>query len=163
MTTPPVTQQFTQRIAAPADAVYRALLDPALITQWRVPSDMDCQVHLFEARPGGRFRISLTYAFDGAAGKTSARTDTYRGWFRELVPNRRVVEVLAFETDDPAMQGEMVITTTLDALDGGTLLSATHAGLPPGLRPQDNEAGWRESLDKLARLLDTERREQDGR
>jgi hypothetical protein len=29
----------------------------------------------------------------------------------QLVPNEQVVEVLEFETEDPAMRGEMTITT----------------------------------------------------
>lgn len=97
--------------------------------------------------------MSLACEFEGPSGKTSARTDTYHGTFRELEPDRRVVEVLEFETEDPQMQGEMVITTTLQAVDGGTLLTATHAALPPGISARDNEIGWRDALGKLARLL----------
>lgn len=146
-------QRFSQFIPAPPEAVYQALLDPARIEQWRVPSDMRAEAHHFEAWPGGRFRVSLTFQFEGPTGKSSARTDTYHGSFRELLPNQRVVEVLEFETDDPQMQGEMTITTTLDAVDGGTLLTAIHSGLPPGISTRDNEIGWRDSLSKLARLL----------
>jgi hypothetical protein len=29
-----------------------------------------------------------------------------------------------------------------------------HDGLPPGLSPADNETGWRESLGRLAALLE---------
>ena len=45
--------------------------------------------------------------------KTAAHTDTYHGCFRELVPNERVIEVIGFETSDPAMRGEMTITVEL--------------------------------------------------
>ena len=50
-------------------------------------------------------------------GKTTAHTDTYRGCFVQLVPDERVVEVDEFETEDPALRGEMTITITL--ADGG--------------------------------------------
>ena len=33
---------------------------------------------------------------------------------------------------------------------------ATHEGLPHGVLPSDNELGWRESLGKLVRLLETQ-------
>jgi hypothetical protein len=65
------------------------------------------------------------------------------------------VEVVEFETSDPAMQGEMTITTTLaDAAGGGTDLVGVHDGLPAGVSPADNETGWREALGRLAVLLD---------
>ena len=146
-------QRFSQFIAAPPRVVYHTLLDPRLIERWRVPTGMHAEVHEFDARPGGRFRVSLTYEASGQAGKTTARTDAYRGSFRELIPDMRVVEVLEFETTEPSMQGEMTITTSLEASEGGTLLSATHEGLPAGVSPGDNEKGWRDSLGKLARLL----------
>lgn len=114
---------------------------------------MHAEVHEFDARVGGRFRVSLTYEEPGQAGKTTRRTDTYHGSFLELIPDTRVVEVLEFETTDPSMQGQMQITTSLEASEGGTLVSATHEGLPPGVSARDNEIGWRDSLDKLARLL----------
>ena len=42
------------------------------------------------------------------AGKMSAHTDTYRGRFVQLVPDTRIVEVIEFETDDPALQRHVV-------------------------------------------------------
>jgi uncharacterized protein YndB with AHSA1/START domain len=119
-----------------------------------VPTGMTSQVHVFEARTGGSFRISLTYEEPSRTGKTTAHTDTYHGRFLELVPHERVVEVVEFETDDPDMQGEMTITYTLTDADGGTEIFAVHEGLPPGLSPAQNELGWRQSLDKLAAFVE---------
>jgi len=139
---------------APPARVYRALVDPQAIAEWRVPTGMTCEVHSFDAREGGTSRISLTYDAPTDAGKTTARTDTYRGRFVELVPNERVVEVIEFETTDPALRGEMTSTITLTAADGGTDLLAVHEGLPPGLAASDNELGWREALAKLVALVE---------
>jgi uncharacterized protein YndB with AHSA1/START domain len=66
----------------------------------------------------------------------------------KLVPNERVVELVEFETEDPALRGEMTITLA-DAA-GGTEVDAVHDGLPPGVPIADNAAGWREALAKLA-------------
>jgi uncharacterized protein YndB with AHSA1/START domain len=134
--------------------VYSALVDANAVATWMVPTGMTSHVHAFESREGGRFRISLTYDAPTGAGKSTAHTDTYHGRFVTLVPNERVVEVVEFETADPAMQGEMTITFTLAAVDGGTQLVAVHDGLPPGLSAADNETGWRMSLDKLAALVE---------
>lgn len=147
------TTRHTMQIDAPPSAVYRALLDPQLIPHWRVPTGMRCEVHRFEPREGGAFRVSLTYVVPTSAGKSTAQTDTYSGHFEQLVPNERVVECLAFETSDPQMQGEMRIVTDLTAAGGGTRVTAVHEGLPRGVAPADNEAGWHESLLKLAALL----------
>jgi len=70
------------------------------------------------------------------------------------VANEQVVEVVEFETADPALRGEMTITITLTDADGGTDVLAVHDGLPPGLSTADNEAGWREALARLAALVE---------
>jgi uncharacterized protein YndB with AHSA1/START domain len=136
--------------------VYAALVDADAIAKWKVPAGMTCHVHSFDAREGGTFRISLTYDAPTEAGKTTERTDTYHGRFVELVPDERVVEVDEFETEDPALRGEMTVTITLTDADGGTDVLGVHEGLPPGVPIADNEAGWRSSLARLAALVEAE-------
>jgi uncharacterized protein YndB with AHSA1/START domain len=143
-----------RHLNAPPATVYRALLDAGAVARWMVPDGMSSQVHLFEGREGGSFRISLSYDAPTGTGKTTPQTDTFHGRFAELVPDRRVVEVVEFETADPAMQGEMTITIALADANGGTDLVADHDGLPPGLSTDDNETGWRLSLAKLAALVE---------
>lgn len=150
------TTRVTRHIRAPRARVYGALLDPTAVQRWMVPSGMTSEVHTFDAREGGTFRISLTYDLPTSAGKTDAHTDSYHGRFAKLVPDAMVVQVVEFETDDPAMQGKMTITYTLADADGGTDLVGVHENLPPGLSPADNELGWRMSLDKLAALMEAE-------
>ena len=148
------TTRIKRLVKAPRAVVYGALIDADAIGKWKVPTGMTSEVHAFEAREGGAFRVSLTYREPTGSGKSTAHTDTYHGRFVELVENERVVEVLEFETTDPAMQGEMRITTTLADSEGGTELVAQHEGLPPGVSLADNELGWTDSLDKLAALLE---------
>jgi len=146
--------RLSRHINAPRAAVYRALIDAQAVATWMVPTNMTSYVHEFDAREGGVFRISLTYNEPTETGKTSAHTDTYHGHFVTLIPNERVVEVMAFETTDPAMQGEMIATFILTDEDGGTNVLAIHDNLPPGLSAADNELGWRMSLDQLAALVE---------
>ena len=42
--------------------VYRALIDASAVAHGKVPTGMTSQVHVFDAREGGAFRISLTLA-----------------------------------------------------------------------------------------------------
>jgi uncharacterized protein YndB with AHSA1/START domain len=146
--------RITRRLNASRATVYRALLDADAVATWMVPTGMTSHVHAFDPREGGAFRISLTYDTPTGTGKTTAHTDTYHGHFVRLVPNEQIVEVVEFETADPALRGEMTITITLADADGGTEITAVHDGLPPGLSTADNEVGWRSSLAKLAALVE---------
>ena len=149
------TTRVNRHIRAPRTAVYRALVDRDSVQHWMVPDGMSSRVHKFEADEGGVFRISLTYDAPTDTGKTDAQTDTYHGRFERLVPDTEVVQVIEFETTDPELQGEMTITYTLaDSPDGGTDLVGLHENLPPGVPPEQNELGWKMSIDKLARLVE---------
>ena len=148
------TTRITRHIRAPRAHVYRALLDAEAVRQWMVPDEMTSEVHSFDAREGGAFRISLTYDVPTNAGKTNAQTDSFHGRFVRLVPDTEVVQAVEFETEDPAMAGEMTITYRLKDADGGTDLVGIHENLPPGVPPADNEVGWQMSLDKLAALVE---------
>jgi uncharacterized protein YndB with AHSA1/START domain len=148
------TTSVSRRIRAPRAVVYRALLDAEDVRRWMVPDGMTSEVHAFDPREGGGFRISLTYETPTGTGKTTARTDSYHGRFVRLVPDTEVVQVVEFETDDPQMAGEMTITYRLIDADGGTELVGVHENVPPGVTPADNELGWRMSTDKLARLVE---------
>lgn len=145
--------------APPAD-VYRALLDARAVASWMVPDGMSSHVHQFEAREGGRFRISLMYDEPTTTGKTTAGSNTYHGHFVKPVPNEQVVEGMQFETTDIAMRGEMTVTFTLTGAGGGTDVLAVHDNLPPGLKPADNQTGWRKALGKLAACVESGNSEQ---
>ncbi|KWK69578.1 polyketide cyclase [Burkholderia ubonensis] len=147
--------RVSRHLNAPRARVYRALLDPHAIEQWKAPDGMTCRVDAFDAREGGAFRITLIYDAPTGVGKTTGRTDSYHGRFVTLVPNELVVEIDAFETDDPALRGAMTITITLSDDAGSTRIDAVHDGLPPGVPAADNETGWRMALAKLAALVET--------
>ena len=58
---------------------------------------------------------------------------------------------LAFDSVEPAFSGERTIVVTCEERDGGTEVTIVFAHIPPGIRPEDNEAGCQSSLEKLAR------------
>jgi len=146
--------KVTRHIRAPRPAVYRALLDADAVQKWRVPDGMTSQVHEFDAREGGAFRVSLTYDAPGSTGKSAARTDTYHGRFTRLVPDEQVTEVFEFESADPGLAGEMTMTTMLAEAGGGTDVTVVHDQVPDSIPPADNETGTRMALDHLARLVE---------
>ncbi|MDZ5447717.1 SRPBCC family protein [Micromonospora sp. 4G57] len=146
--------QVSQLVKAPRSAVYRALLDPGAVAKWRVPTGMSGHVHEFDAREGGSLRVSLTYEAPDNTGKSTAHTDSYHGHFVKIVPDQQVVEVVEFETDDPALRGAMTMTTTLTDVDGGTEVVVVHDGIPDAIPAEDNETGTRIALANLARLVE---------
>ncbi len=96
--------------------------------------------------------MSLYYPSSEQAfrGKTREREDRYTARFVELTPPRRIVEAITFDSVDPAFSGEMIMVVTFEAEDGGTTVSILFKDIPSGIRPEDNEAGTRATLEKLA-------------
>lgn len=143
-------------ISAPREAVYRAFVDPAALAVWLSPGDMTAEVHEFDARVGGGYRMSLYYppSDQDARGKTSEREDRFSARFVELSPPARIVQSIAFDSPDPAFSGEMTMIVTLEDNDAGTEVAIQFANIPPGIRPEDNEAGTESSLEKLARYVE---------
>lgn len=131
---------ISRLIAAPPETVYRACTDLDSIVRWRVPREMSGKV---ESVDGETYRMSLTYP-DG-------RTDRYEATFMKRVPNEKIVERIRFAAAD--RPGEMMMTTTLRAVQGGTEVSICYDGLPSSIRPEDNDEGTRQALSKLATFV----------
>ncbi|CAA9556535.1 MAG: hypothetical protein AVDCRST_MAG70-1333 [uncultured Thermomicrobiales bacterium] len=144
-------------IGAPRDAVYAAFVDPEAIVKWQAPDAMTATVHAFDGRVGGGYEMSLYYppSEDVGLGKSGGNEDRYRSRFVELVPPSRIVQTIRFDTDDPRMMGEFTMVVTLEELDGGTEVTVQFEGIPIGISPEDNDAGTRLSLEKLARYVET--------
>ena len=143
-------------IKAPREALYRAFTDPAALVVWQAPAGMTGKVHAFDGRVGGGYRMSLFYPASEqmSRGKTAAREDRFTARFVELTPPTRIVQAIAFDSVDPAFSGEMTMVVTLEERDGGTEVTIVFEHIPSGIRPEDNEAGCRSSLEKLARYIE---------
>ena len=98
--------------------------------------------------------MSLTYQNpeNSQHRKTSQDTDTFQGRFVELVPFDEIVWFVDFESQEPGLTGEMRITWSLADVEEGTDVNAFCDGISEGIRHEDNEAGCRPSLQKLAAL-----------
>jgi uncharacterized protein YndB with AHSA1/START domain len=96
------------------EELYAAFLDPAVLVEWLPPAEMTGEIHEFDARIGGGYRMSPFYPPDKHAsrGKTSDGEDMVKVRFVELTPPHRIVEAVSFVTTDPAFFGEMMLTAT---------------------------------------------------
>ncbi|MEU1811261.1 SRPBCC family protein [Micromonospora sp. WMMD1076] len=142
-------------IAAPPTTVYDALVDRAALEAWLPPDGMRGRIEHWDPRPGGGFRMVLTYLDPaGSPGKTSDATDVVDVGFAELVPALRVVQTAVFQADDPAYAGTMTMTWHLAAAGDGTAVTVTATGVPPGIDQAVHEEGIASSLAHLAAYLE---------
>lgn len=150
------TTNNSRDIKASASKIYQALTDPAALTKWQVPGDMTAKIHYFDLRIGGGYQMSLFYPERemNSKGKTTSKEDKFSARFIELVPNRKIIEAINFESSDPTFAGEMIVEITLQPLDVGTRVNFLFKNIPVGIKPEDNEVGTMSSLQKLAQLVE---------
>jgi uncharacterized protein YndB with AHSA1/START domain len=150
------TDTASRVIAASPQALYRAFVDPAAIASWRPPQGMKAEIHTFDPREGGYYRMSFLYTEPDpeVQGKTSDHTDTFEGRFVGLIPGERIVEEIDFVSDDPAFRGTMTITTTFRPVSGGTEVTVVCEDVPEGIGESDHKAGIASSLANLAAFVE---------
>ena len=147
----------TRWVRATPDEVYRALLDPFAVAAWRVPNGMTAMIHEFDARVGGRFRISLQPVGPSEASRIFERAETFRGRFTRLQPGQLVVEAIEFESPDPSMAGVLRITTELREADGGCEVTMVCADIPEGADRATDEVALQMALVRLAAWVEDDR------
>lgn len=148
------TDRSSRVVAAPPDRVYAALVDPDALLAWLPPDGMHASFERFDARPGGSYRLVLTYDDASArAGKASADRDVVEARFLQLVPDVRVVQAVDFVSDDPAYAGTMKMTWSLTPVELGTTVDITAEDVPEGIDAGDHAAGLASSLANLAAYL----------
>jgi uncharacterized protein YndB with AHSA1/START domain len=143
-------------IRASSTAIYEAWVNPEALASWLAPEDMTAEVQTFEPRVGGLYRMVLTYSGDGhTPGKATEHSDVVEGRFVELRPGERIVQLVNFESDDPAYAGTMKMTWTIaPSARGGSEVTITAENVPPGIRPEDHEAGMTSTLVNLAKHVE---------
>lgn len=143
-------------IRAPREAVFTAFVDRDLLLAWLPPAGMSGRFHQFDARVGGGYRMSLYYPESERTfhGKAARNEDLVEVRFVELAPPGRIVEAIRFVSDDAAFAGEMTLVVTIEEVAGGSEVTLEFRDIPHGIRPEDNDAGARSSLENLARLLE---------
>ncbi len=138
-------------MAAPPGRVWAALVDPEALLAWLPPGGMTARFERFDARPGGSYRMVLTYSdASGAPGKATADSDVVEARFVDIVPGERVVQAVDFVSDDPAYAGTMTMTWEVAAVEAGTRVDIVAEDVPDGISAEDHAAGLSSSLANLA-------------
>jgi uncharacterized protein YndB with AHSA1/START domain len=151
----PRTDRASRVIAAPPGRVWAALVEPEALLAWLPPGGMTGRFERFDARPGGSYRMVLTYpGASGAPGKATADSDIVEACFVDIVLGKRVVQAVDFVSDDPAYAGTMTMTWKITADDAGTRVDIVAEHVPDGISVEDHAAGLGSSLAKLATYLE---------
>jgi uncharacterized protein YndB with AHSA1/START domain len=150
----PRTDVGSRVIAAPPERVYAALVDPDALQAWLPPDGMSGRFDRFDARPGGSYRLVLTYAdASSASGKATPDSDVVEARFVDIVPGVRVVQAVDFVSDDPSYAGTMTMTWEVTAVDTGTRVEIRADDVPDGISAEDHATGLASSLANLAAYL----------
>jgi|SRR5690625_2612515 len=137
-------------ILASPQTIYQAFLNPESLVLWLPPKGMSGHVDIFEPRKGGYYSMTLTYELDHSnPGKTSENADVFKGMFLELVPNKKIVQSVKFDSDNPVFSGEMIQTWYLEAVSEGTKVTIVCENVPEGVRKEDHYTGLRSTLENL--------------
>jgi uncharacterized protein YndB with AHSA1/START domain len=151
----PRTDAASRVIAASPAQVYAALVDREALTAWLPPDGMTARFERFEPRPGGSYRLVLTYAnASGAPGKATAESDVVEARYVDIVPDVRVVQAVDFVSDDPAFAGTMTMTWKVTAVEGGTRVDVIADDVPDGISAEDHATGLASSLTNLAEYVE---------
>jgi uncharacterized protein YndB with AHSA1/START domain len=115
---------------------------------------MTGQFDHFDARAGGSYRMTLTYAESpSSGGKSSVDSDVVQARFVQIAPDDRVVQAIEFQSDDDSFAGTMTMTWSVTDVDGGTRVDMRADNVPPGISAEDHIAGMTSSLTNLAMYL----------
>ena len=128
-------------IDAPVEAVYAAWTEPELLRRWLAPGNATVVRAVAEVAVGGTFLVEMRGA-DGRRWVT-------RGLYREVVPNRRLVQTWRWEGSEV----ETLVTVEFEPeAPGRTRLTLTHSRFADDEVRDEHVQGWSGCLAKLEAL-----------
>jgi uncharacterized protein YndB with AHSA1/START domain len=146
MQTPAASLTLVRTLQAPAQEVFKAWTDPALLNRWMsIPGGGTASWEV-DARVGGRYRFEMRTP-DGQVHVTS-------GVYQELEPGRRLVQTWAYDGPHTDFVGhETLLTVELREVEPGvTELTLKHERTPSDAYRDSVTQGWTALLDSLAAL-----------
>jgi len=127
------------------ERLFAAWTDPEEARQWFGPEGIRLRDYHMDARPGGKYAISID--------QDNGEIWEIIGEFREVVRPSRLVYTWRF-TDDPEWERvDSVITVEFTEQAGRAEAHLIHEGFPSAESRDNHARGWPGALDKLARLV----------
>jgi len=134
-------------LKASPEKVYRAFTDTNAIASWLPPYGFLCIVHERDARVGGSYKMSFINFSTG-------NSHSFGGKFLEMVPNEFLKYTDTF--DDPNLPGAMITSVWFKKVSVGTDFTVIQENIPSVIPAEMCYLGWQESLEKLAKLVEVE-------
>ena len=131
-------------LPAPRPAVWEALTNPRRLSQWWGPAGFEIPEIDFDPRVGAGYRITMQPP-DGEPFHLN-------GEFREVDPPNRLAFTFNWEPPDPDDR-ETLAELTLTERGEETEVSFSQGPFATEERRAVHEGGWRDSFEKLERLL----------
>jgi uncharacterized protein YndB with AHSA1/START domain len=141
------TVRLHRVLATKPEKVYRAFLEADAMAKWLPPYGFTCTVEQFEAKVGGKFRMSFR-------NFTSGNSHFFSGEYLELVPHSLIRYTDQF--DDPNLPGTMTVIVKLKPVSVGTEINIEQSGIPAAIPVEACYLGWQESLLQLAKVVEPE-------
>ncbi len=143
----PRTDRASLIVDATPERVFAAFVDQEALLRWLPPKGATGRFEHFDLRPGGSYRLVLTFA--QAGGKTTADSDVVDVRIVEVVPGARLVQAVDFASEDPAFAGTMLMTWQVSPDPGGARVEIRAEQVPDGISDEDHATGLRSSLQNL--------------
>jgi uncharacterized protein YndB with AHSA1/START domain len=141
------TVKLHRVLRAPAERIYRAFTDADAMCKWLPPHGFTGRMHKLDAKVGGGYHMSFT-------NLTTGKGHSFSATYTELIPGELIRHTDRF--DDPNLPGEMQVTITFRKVLCGTEVNIEQSGIPAAIPVEFCYAGWQESLELLALLVNPE-------
>jgi uncharacterized protein YndB with AHSA1/START domain len=141
------TVRLHRVFAAKPEKLFRAFTNADAMARWLPPNGFTCHVDQFDAKVGGKFRMSFT-------NFTTGNGHSFGGEFLEVVPNKKLRYTDKF--DDPNLAGDIVVTVTFKEVSVGTEVHIEQTNLPELIPLEGCYLGWQDSLIYLKNLVEPE-------
>lgn len=136
--------------ASPA-TVFATMTDADRVARWIAPEGMVATIHAFDPRPGGDYRMTLTYCDrEHAQGKAGEDRDEVVGRFVAVEADRLIEQAVEFPSDDPANAGVMTMRWTIASDGEGSRVTVEAIDVPPAIDADVHRRALGETLAKLA-------------
>ena len=140
------TVRLHRVLRAPPERIYKAFTDKSALERWLPPFGFTGTIHEIDIRVGGGYRMSFTNFGTGSSHSFTVE-------YVDLVPGERIRHTDRF--DDENFPGEMVVSIDLKTVSCGTDVNIVQEGIPSVCPVEMCYLGWQESLEQLARLVET--------
>ncbi|WP_373998423.1 SRPBCC domain-containing protein [Bdellovibrio bacteriovorus] len=149
----------TRLFDASRDDVWKSWTVPERIKQWWGPHTFTAPTAKCDVRVGGVY----LFAMQDPEKKVYWGTGTYK----EVVPHTKLVFTDSFADENgnivsseyygmPGIPKELLVTVTLEEVNGKTKMTLKHEGFPAGEMADQCKEGWEQSFDKFEKTLNKE-------